>query len=729
MELRQQMLEELIDKVKRANPEANLDLITDVYDLAYESHDGQMRNSGEPFIIHPFHVALILTELHMDTATIVSGLLHDVVEDTEVTTEDIEKRFGSSVAHIVDGVTKLTKIKFRSEEEEQAENMRKMVLAMANDIRVIVVKLADRLHNMRTLEYMSQEKKVEKANEVMEIYGPLASRLGISKLQWELEDLALRYLDYDGYYELVNKVSKRRSQREELINNLIDNVDEKLQKSGIHASISGRPKHLYSIYKKIHEQGRVFDEIYDLSAIRIMVDKEEQCYGALGVIHSMYKPIPGRFKDFIAMPKTNMYQSLHTTVIDEDGDIFEVQIRTYEMHEVAEYGIAAHWRYKEGDESGKLGPKDQDLTWVRQMLEWQQEQSDPEEFLEGLKMDFFNDEVFVFTPNGDVINLTEGSTPIDFAYMIHTEVGNTCVGAKVNGKMVALDYELGNGHIVEVITDPQSGPSLDWLKIVKTSKAKSKIRQYFNVQARERNLEIGKELVNKEIRDQGYKARDLLKDKWLELLVRRHGAGDVDDLFARIGSGNLSVRSIVRTLGELFDSTVEKSDEEIIKMAEEAKKRREKTKKRHNSLGVTVNGQDDLFVRLAGCCNPVPGDSIIGYTTRGRGVSVHRSDCVNVLNLTDKERLIQVDWDIATGTRYKGEIVIKSIPRGGLLADITNRIADSDLFIDSLDSKIDKDNISTINLVLEIKDTKELHRLMDRIRNVENVLDVYRVSS
>lgn len=717
------MKKELLDKVKYYSPSVDEALIGDAFELAFEKHKGQKRNSGEDYIIHPFHVALILSELHMDTATIVAGLLHDVVEDTDTTLEDLKKRFGKDVAHIVDGVTKLAKISYKTKEEKQAQNIRKMVLAMANDIRVIIVKLSDRLHNMRTLEYMTEEKKVEKAEEVVEIYAPLANRLGISKLKWELEDLALRYLDYDGYYDLVERVSKRRTEREKLINSIIDILYKNLEEVGIKAEISGRPKNLYSIYKKMHVQGRAFDEIYDLSAVRIMVDDLKDCYGALGVVHNLWKPIPGRFKDYIAMPKSNMYQSLHTTVIDEHGEIFEVQIRTFEMHEVAEFGIAAHWKYKEA--GGSAINKDDNMTWLRQMIEWQQEQTDPEEFMEGLKVDFFTDEVFVFTPDGDVMSLAEGSTPIDFAYLVHTQVGHTCVGAKVNGRIVPLDYKLRNGNIVEIITDKNSGPSLDWVNIVKSSKAKNKIRQYFKVQDKERNIALGKDMVEQDIKRHNLNPKNLLKENWLQELSEKYKTKSIDDLYAAVGYGSLSTKQIVSRLIQFYEAIHKISDDEIL--AAQPKKGTSK-KRRGNGLGVIVQGADNLKLRMAKCCNPVPGDSIIGFVTRGRGVTVHRADCLNIANVQDEDRLLQAQWDIEEEANYNAEVSIRAISKTGLLADITNRVADSNISINAIDAKTNKDKITTINIILEIHDIDELNRLMDRFKNIENVLEVYRVT-
>ncbi len=718
---KENMIRELLADIKEYNPEINEGLIRDAFDLAFEMHQGQKRNSGEDYIIHPFNVSKILCELHMDSATIIAGLLHDVVEDTDYTLEQIEERFGEDVAHIVDGVTKLTKINYKTKEEKQAQNIRKMVLAMANDIRVIIVKLADRLHNMRTLEYMTEAKKQEKASEVLEIYAPLANRLGISKLKWELEDLALRYIDHDGYYDLVERVNKRRVEREELINSIIKTLKENLREVNIDAEIKGRPKNLYSIYKKMHIQGKTFDEIYDLSAVRIMVDDLKDCYGALGVVHNLWKPIPGRFKDYIAMPKSNMYQSLHTTVIDDHGEIFEVQIRTYEMHEVAEYGVAAHWKYKESGEGAVNDGKD-GMNWLRAMLEWQQEQSDEKEFMEGLKVDFFTDEVFVFTPKGDVFSLAEGSTPIDFAYLVHTQVGHSCVGAKVNGKIVPLDYKLHNGNIVEIITDKNSGPSLDWIKIVKSSKAKNKIRQYFKVQDKERNALLGKEMIDQEIRRQNLVPKQVIKDEWIDDLVERYNTKTREDLYASVGYGTTSAKHIAGKLIQNYQDTRVVSDKEIIE------KQVKKPKKNKNGLGVIIQGADNLKVRMAGCCNPVPGDAIVGFVTRGRGVTVHRSDCLNILHSNSEDRILQANWDIDKGGNYNAEVCIRAISKTGLLAAITNKIADSDIVINAIEAKTSKDQISTINIILEIHDIDQLNKLIERFKNIEHLIDVFRVT-
>ncbi|MDO5028272.1 MAG: bifunctional (p)ppGpp synthetase/guanosine-3',5'-bis(diphosphate) 3'-pyrophosphohydrolase [Bacillota bacterium] len=717
---------ELREKILSNNPEADIDTILLAFDLAYKMHLGQKRNSGEDYIIHPFNVALILSDLKMDSSTIVAGLLHDVVEDTDFSLEEIEEMFDKDVARIVDGVTKLTKISYKTKEEKQAQNIRKMVLAMANDIRVIIVKLADRLHNMRTLEYMTEAKKIEKASEVIEIYAPLANRLGISKLKWELEDLALRYLDPSGYYNLVDMVSKRRSEREKEIEEFIKKIEKSLKTVNIDAEIYGRPKSLYSIYKKMHVQGKSFEEIYDLSAVRIMVNDLKDCYGALGVVHNLFKPIPGRFKDYVAMPKSNMYQSLHTTVIDDRGETFEVQIRTYEMHEVAEYGIAAHWKYKEAGGSVANDVGKDSLVWVRQMLEWQQEQSDPEEFMEGLKVDFFTDEVFVFTPKGDVFALAEGSTPIDFAYMIHTQVGHNCVGAKVNGKIVPLDFKLQNGNIVEIITDKSSGPSLDWIKIVKSSKAKNKIRQYLKAKDKDRNTVIGREMLEEEIRRAGYSAKEVMTDDWLDQMVSKYKTKTVEDLFSSIGFGSLSVRQVAGKLTDLYqeDQNKDLSDQEALQIKEVKKPQKKKT----GGVGVIIQGSHGLKARMAKCCNPVPGDSIVGFVTRGRGITVHRADCLNIANNIDSERMLQAEWDYEDQGFYNAEIAVRALAKTGLIASVTNRVADSGLMINSIEAKTSKDKITTINMILEIHDIDELHRLMERLKNIKSVLEVFRVT-
>lgn len=720
------MIQNLLLKIEQYNPNADVKQIIKAYNFTESAHEGQFRNSGERYFVHPYNVAMILADLNMDATTIVAGLLHDVIEDTSITYEVIVSEFGEEVANLVEGVTKLKKLQYKTKQENQAENLRKMVMAMAKDIRVIIIKLADRLHNMRTLEYMSEEKKVEKATETLEIYSPIAHRLGMSKIKWELEDLSLRYLDPEGYYELVEKVSKRRKEREAYIQKIINELDEKLGELNISRDISGRPKSFYSIYKKMVYQNKSFEQIFDLTAIRIIVDTIKDCYGSLGIVHTMWKPIPGRFKDYIAMPKPNMYQSLHTTVIGTEGEIFEVQIRTWDMHRTAEYGIAAHWKYKEGNV--KTDNFDEKLTWLRQLLEWQKDLKDPKEFMETLKIDFFTDEVFVFTPKGDVINLPNGSTPIDFAYRVHTAVGNNCVGAKVDGRIVPLDYKLKNGNIVEVLTSANSnGPSRDWLKIVKSSQAKNKIRQWFRREERDLNMNKGKEMLEKEVKRQGYKLTEILKEDWLKSTAGKLSLNTSDDLYAALGYGSVTLTQVMPRLKELHKEHYKIRDEKAIV---EGKTKEQSYPKREKRLtqGISIEGLENIKVRFSKCCNPVPGDEIIGYITRGRGVSVHRKDCPNVSYVDTQERFIEVEWDTSEKAEYPAEIQIKAIDRTGLLTEITQRITDSNLSLLSLNARTNKEKMVIINMTLEIKDIDQLRDLMKKIRRLKGVIDVYRVT-
>ncbi|MDO5037046.1 MAG: bifunctional (p)ppGpp synthetase/guanosine-3',5'-bis(diphosphate) 3'-pyrophosphohydrolase [Tissierellia bacterium] len=717
------MLENLISAIKKYNPGADFKSIRRAFDLAEKSHEGQVRNSGEPYIIHPYHVALILTEMNMDTPTIIAGLLHDVVEDTEVTYEDIKKDFNEEIADLVDGVTKLKKLNYKTKKEKQAENIRKMVLAMAKDIRVVIVKFADRLHNMRTLEYMTDEKKHEKALETIEIYAPLADRLGMSRVKWELEDLSLRYLDPDKYYKLVDMVNKRRSEREELINSLIGAISIQLKKVGIEAEIQGRPKNFYSIYKKMMHKGRSFDEIYDLSAVRILVTDVKDCYGALGVVHTMYKPIPGRFKDFISMPKPNKYQSLHTTVIDNNGETFEVQIRTLEMHKTAEYGIAAHWKYKEG--VSKATSFDENLTWLRQLLEWQKDLNDPNDFIETLKVDFFADEVYVFTPRGDVINLPENSTPVDFAYRIHTDIGNTCVGAKINGRIVPLDYKLKTGNIVEVITNKNAEPSMDWLNIVKSSQARTKIRQYFKSRDRDKNIELGRTLLEQETKKQGYGAKALLKEEWLNQVMARLQVSHLEDLYAAVGYGSISPNQVIAKLIDLY---VEEKDKNKPLQVQDIQGQIKKKRPTSNN-GVVVKGIDNVKVRFAKCCNPLPGDDILGYITIGRGVSVHRCDCVNIKNSADKSRLIEVKWDGGDKDRYNANIEIRAADKANVIGDVATRLNDANVDLVNLSARTQNDQTLCVNTVVQLHDLNELANLLEKLRGIKNVYSAYRVKN
>lgn len=721
------MLENLISKIEEYNPTADLQLIIKAYSFAKVAHEGQLRNSGEIFFIHPLNVAIILADLNMDTATIIAGLLHDVIEDTDISHEVIVEEFGEEIADLVEGVTKLKQLQYKTKQENQAENLRKMVMAMAKDIRVIIVKLADRLHNMRTLEYMSDSKRKEKALETLEIYAPLAHRLGISKIKWELEDLSLRYLDPTNYYDLVDRVSKRRREREAYIENIIKALSKNLDEHSINYDISGRPKNFYSIYKKMVHQGKAFEQIFDLTAIRIIVDSIKECYEVLGIVHNLWKPIPGRFKDYIAMPKPNMYQSIHTTVIGPKGEIFEVQVRTWEMHRTAEYGIAAHWKYKEGDDS-KTDNSGDKITWLRQLLEWQIDLKDPKDFMETLKIDFFTDEVFVFTPRGDIINLPDGSTPIDFAYRVHSEIGNKCVGAKVDGRIVPLNYKLKNGNIVEVITSVNSnGPSRDWIKIVKSTQAKARIKQWFKLKEKDVNIIRGKEALEKEVKKLGYKQSEILKEEWMKNTATKVSINSTEDLYAALGYGSITLNQVISKLREQYNEYYKITDEKSF--VESKIKQPTHNAKNKTTQGISIKGIDNVKVRFSKCCNPVPGDDVVGYITRGRGISVHRSDCPNIVVSEDTERFIEVEWDINKKASYPAEIQIKAADRSGLLAEITQKVTDSDLGVLSLNARTSKDKIVLINMTLEIKDIDQLKDLMKKIKKIKNVMDVYRVTA
>jgi (p)ppGpp synthetase, RelA/SpoT family len=721
--------EKLKELITEYNPEANLDLISKAYELSKEAHKGQERVSGDPYITHPLEVGIILAELEMDTTTIAAGILHDTVEDTRMSIQQIRAEFGNEVAELVDGVTKLTKLPYTTKQEVQAENFRKMFLAMAKDIRVIIIKLADRLHNMRTLKFMPKEKQLQKARETMEIYAPLAHRLGIHKIKWELEDLSFRYLDEKNYYELAEKIAKKRREREEYIQKIIEIVREKTKEMGINAEIEGRPKHLYSIYHKMVTQNKTLDQIYDLFAIRLIVDTIKDCYSALGLIHELFKPIPGRFKDYISMPKPNMYQSLHSTVIGPEGIPFEVQIRTHEMHRVAEVGIAAHWNYKEG---GKFQDKSymEKLSWLRQILEWQKDARDPDEFMENLKIDLFTDEVFVFTPKGDVKSLRAGSTPIDFAYAIHSDIGNRMVGAKVNGRIVNLDYELKNGDIVEIITSSAStGPSRDWLKIVKTSQARNKINQWFKKEKREENVAQGKDIFEREIKKNGLTSGQVLKPEFVDPLLKRYGFNSIDDLYAAIALGAIKASKVVTRLRENYRQSLppEEQTKMLIKQIETETKKKAKSAP---ESGVIVKGIDNCLVRLSRCCNPVPGDEIIGYITRGRGVSVHRKDCPNIQqNIIDGDaRLIEVFWynAVSPNVSYLAEITLKAHDRPGLLVDITNGIGESRIPLRALNARTGKDFMAIIQMTLEINSAEQLDRIIAKISKIKDVYEISR---
>lgn len=714
--MRKMTIDDLIEKIKTYNPNVDEAEIRSAYELAKVNHQGQKRNSGEDYIIHPLHVAMILADMNMDSATIIAGLLHDTIEDTSVTYEDIEKKFGKEIAELVDGVTKLKKLNYKSKAEKQAENIRKMVLAMAKDIRVIIVKLADRLHNMRTLEYMTEAKKIEKATETLEIYAPIADRLGMSRVKWELEDLSLRYLDPDEYYKLVDMVNKRRKEREELINSIIDTLKVNLERVGIKCEINGRPKNFYSIYKKMKVKGKVFDEIYDLSAVRILTNDIKDCYGALGVVHTLWKPIPGRFKDYIAMPKPNNYQSLHTTVIDNNGETFEVQIRTYQMHQTAEYGIAAHWKYKIGQT--KTTSFDENLTWLRQLMEWQKDLNDPNDFMDTLKVDFFADEVFVFSPKGDVVNLPEGSTPIDFAYRIHTQVGNTCVGAKVNGRIVPLSYKLSSGNIVDIITNSNSGPSLDWLNIVKSNQAKKKISQYFKIKDRDKNIEKGKEILEKEAKRLNYNVNEFLKDEWIDEVRAKLNVSTIDDLYAALGFGTVKLSQVTAKLIDIYNRFNKKPIKNIVK-----------SKRKVQKSGIDVKGVDGVKVRIAKCCTPVPGDDIIGYITIGRGISVHRADCPNVNNNVEESRIVQVSWQKDEANSYEAAIEVRALDKPNVIGDVANRINEAKLNMTSLNARSTRDGDAIVDVILEITNIDELEGIIEKLKRVKNVFDVYRMKA
>ena len=729
------LYQDLIRAIRKYHPSDDLTMIEKAYKIADEAHKEQKRKSGEPYIIHPLCVAIILADLEMDKETIAAGLLHDVVEDTIMTLEQLTKEFGSEVAFLVDGVTKLTQLNWDKDKVEiQAENLRKMFLAMAKDIRVILIKLADRLHNMRTLQYMTPEKQKEKSKETMEIYAPIADRLGISKIKIELDDLALRYLEPEKYKDLVDGVHLRLEHREEFMSQLIAEVAGYIEKAGIKATIDGRVKHYFSIYKKMVNQHKTLDQIYDVFAIRIIVDTVMECYGALGVIHEKYTPVPGRFKDYIAMPKQNMYQSLHTTLIGPNGQPFEIQIRTMEMHKTAEYGIAAHWKYKENI-TGEGDNEEQKISWLRQILEWQRDLSDNHEFLNLLKDDLnmFSENVYCFTPNGDLKSLPNGSTPIDFAYSIHSAVGNKMVGARVNGKMVNIDYKIQNGDQVEVVTSNNSnGPSMDWLKIVKSTQAKNKINQWFKLQNKEENIIKGKELIDKYCKSKGIVLQDILKPEYMEKVRLKYSYKDWNSLVASVGHGGLKEGQIVNKLVEEYNKTHRKeiTDQDVLNstIGEKAENKTHTSKS-----GIIVEGMDDVAVRFSKCCSPVPGDEIIGFVTRGRGVSIHRTDCINIINLPDFERgrLIEASWAADEGKqdgKYMTEIVIYAHNRVGILTDLSKIFTEKNIDVNSINSRTSKSEIATISMSFAIQGTEELNSLISRIRQIDSIIDIERTT-
>lgn len=730
-------LENIITKIKKYAKNTDTSIVEKAYKFSELAHNGQFRKSGEPYFIHPVAVSNILIDMELDMETISAGLLHDVVEDTEYTYEDIKKEFGQNVADLVDGVTKLGQIKYQSKEETQAENLRKMFLAMAKDIRVILIKLSDRLHNMRTLKYMPPEKAKLKAVETLEIYGGIANRLGISTIKWELEDTALRYIDPDGYYELVEKVAKKRSEREDYINNLIKILETTFEEINIKCKVYGRPKHFYSIYKKIHNKKKSFQEIYDLMAVRVIVESVKDCYAILGMVHTLWKPIPGRFKDYIAMPKPNMYQSLHTTVIGPDGEPIEIQIRTKEMHTVAEYGIAAHWKYKEGKTASDNDKIESKLQWLRQMIEWEKDLKDPHEFLDALKEDVFNSQVYVFTPKGDVIELPAEATPIDFAYRVHTNVGNKCIGAKIDGRIVPLDYKLQNGNIVEILTSSNSnGPSRDWINIVKTPNAKSRIRQWFKKERVEENIERGNYLLEKEFKRYNLDKKDLNVEKYLLIVSKSMNQPTIQDLVATIGYGGLLANQIVQKVRELYEKDLKKNkskvDEDNLKKHNLTEKEYKEKRKTKTSKGVCVKGLDNILVRLAKCCTPLPGDEIVGYVTKGRGVAVHRVDCPNANQDSNEfftKRLVEVSWNDEKSGIFETEIYMKIIDRRGIINDITHIISNEKISLNGINARKNKEGNLTINLLVEVENINILNLLMKKLRAIPGVNEIYRLNN
>lgn len=713
----------LIEMIKSYQPDETCENIRKAYELADEAHKEQKRVNGDPYILHPLAVAEILADMEIDTTTITASLLHDVVEDTEYMLEDIERIFGKEVAFLVDGVTKLNRLDYRTKEDQQVNSMRKMFLAMAKDIRVVVIKLADRLHNMRTLKYMRSEKQKRIAQETLEIYAPLAHRLGIFNIKWELEDLSFRYMEPDKYYDLVDQMKEKRKVREEIVNEAIDVLKKTLTESSISFEINGRPKHFYSIYKKMKKDNRDLSQIYDLYAIRVIVDTVQDCYGVLGIVHSLWKPLPYRFKDYIAMPKPNNYQSLHTTVIGTRGQPVEIQIRTWDMHHIAEYGVAAHWRYKEGRASQKATGFDEKMGWLRNMLEWQ-DTSNPQEFVNALKLDAFSDEVFVFTPRGDVIDLPQGAIPIDFAYRIHTDVGHRCVGAKVNGKIVPLDYALKNGDIVEVITSKTGKPSLDWLKIVGSSESRSKIRNWFKKENREENIEKGSAALEKECKRLGHDWKLVSHSGRIAKVAKQMNAGTEDDLLAAVGYGGFAVNTVLIKLLELHKELDRVDDEQNEKSLIEKLKPRKASG--HNHSGVLVKGESGLLVRLSKCCSPVPGDPIIGFVTRGRGVSVHRADCPNVRLDEDVDRLIDVEWDYGMSESFEVNMEISAYDRTGMIADIMAALAEMKISITSINAKVSETKSVTIHLGISIKDLAQFEFVATKIRRLKDVYKVQR---
>ena len=724
--------EEFYEKISNYLTPRQVEFVREAYNFAAEKHAAQKRASGEPYIIHPLGVATILAQLQMDDVTLAAAFLHDVVEDTDVTLDQLSDIFGLEVAGLVDGVTKLGKIEYISREEQQIENYRKMFLAMAKDIRVVLIKLADRLHNMRTMKYMPVHKQKRISSETLEIYAPLAHRLGIYAIKWELEDLSFRYLEPQHYYELVEEVKIKRHEREAMVQEAMDELRHLCSDAGIRCEIQGRPKSFYSIYKKMQRDNKTINEIYDLLAVRVLVDSVKDCYGVLGIVHGKWKPIPGRFKDYIAVPKSNGYQSLHTTVVSSSGSPLEIQIRTFDMHKVSEYGVAAHWRYKESGGSKMPSSADKNvdakMAWLRQLLEWHRDMRDPQEFVNTVKMDVFSDEVFVFTPQGDVVDLPFGSVPIDFAYRIHTGVGNSCVGAKVNGKIVPLDYKLKNGDIVEIITSKSSpGPSRDWINIVGSSQTKNKIKQFFKKERREENIVNGRDMLERECRRLGYDPDAMMTpDTLKEVASRCHLDGSEENLLAALGYGGIMLNTVMVKLVDIYKKAQRRNTtKNLSELLSELKPRVLKTNKA--SHGILVKGEDDIMVKLAKCCNPIPGDPIIGYITRGHGVSVHRADCPNVLaNKEDADRMIEVSWNVQTDTTYKVVLRLAAVDQPGVMANIMTVASESKVNINSLSAHSNPDKTAFVDLGLDITSLEQLNYIISRMRRIKGVYKVER---
>ncbi len=738
MRIEEELYKELIDKMNTYHPTKEFDIIEKAYRLAVEAHKDQKRKSGEPYIIHPLKVAYILAELELDKETITAGILHDTIEDTPYTYENIVELFSEEVANLVDGVTKLGKLSYSTKEEMQAENYRKMFMAMAKDIRVILIKLADRLHNMRTLNYMTEAKQREKAQETLDIYAPLAHRLGISKIRTEMEDLCFKYLNPDAYEDLKEKIERKQIEREDFVKSIVNDLKQRMEQSGIKGKVVGRSKHFFSIYKKMVNQNKTLDQIYDLFAVRAIVDTVRDCYGVLGVVHTMYTPMPGRFKDYIAMPKPNMYQSLHNTLIGPEGEPFEVQIRTWDMHRTSEYGIAAHWKYKEGGKNNankKGNSEEAKLTWLRQILEWQKDMSDNKEYLDTIKLDLniFNDQVYAFTPQGKVVSLPKGSTTIDFAYMIHSAVGNKMVGARVNNKMVSIEYKIQNGDRIEILTSQNSkGPSRDWLSVVKSSQARTKINQWFKKEFKEENILKGRELIEKDMKKKNYVPSELLKTEWIQIVLNKFGFRDWDALCAAVGHGGVKEGQVTNRLAEEYLREKKKQEDQNVLL--DALNIVQKLERYKSKSGVVVKGIGDVAVRFSKCCNPVPGDEIVGFVTRGRGVTIHRTDCINVMNLTedDRHRLIEAEWDVEgkgmANVSYLASIRIVGTDRVGLMMEVSKVFTDEDVSVKSLTIKTTK-TTAIFDVAIEVKGKEQLEKIIKRLMKLNDILEIERVAN